>query len=91
MNNMSGTAAQLPLATTKAVADFGDAIGKARFAVHNGPLDSAISHLEKASRIADEVRNPHARELANFASALKPAVETIQLVEMCFADLFPEQ
>jgi hypothetical protein len=85
------TAAQLPLVNAKAVVDFGDAIHNARFALHNGPLDWAINHLEKASRIADEVGNPHARELANLASALAPAFETVKLVEMCLGDVFPEQ
>ena len=83
------TAAQLRSVTTKAVVEFDDAIRNARFALHNGPLDRAINHLEKASRIADEVGNPHARELANLASALAPAFETVQLVELCIRDLIP--
>jgi hypothetical protein len=85
-----GTAQPQPPAT-KAVTAFNDAICRARFALHNETLDCAVVRLEQGSRIAGEACNPHARELANFASALKPAVETIQLVEMCFADLFPEQ
>jgi hypothetical protein len=85
------TAAQLPSVTTKAVTDFDDAIRNARFALHNGPLDCAINHLEKASRIAGEVGNPHARELANFGSEVRSAFETVQVVEMFFLDLFPEQ
>jgi hypothetical protein len=80
------TAAQLP-----SVTDFDDAIRNARFALHSGPLDWAISHLEKASRIAGEVGNPHAPELASLAGALEPAVETLKLFEMCFLDVFPEQ
>jgi hypothetical protein len=71
------TAAQLP-----SVTDFDEAIRNARFALHSGPLDWAISHLKKASRIAGAVGNPHAPE---------PAVETLKLVEMCFLDVFPEQ
>jgi hypothetical protein len=89
--NLNGTAAQLPQATTKAIADFGDAIGMARSALDNGQLDRATIRLEKASRIANEVGNPHSRELANFASEVRSASETVQLVEMCFLDLFPEQ
>jgi hypothetical protein len=85
------TAAQLSSVTTTAVTDFNDAIRDARFALHNGTLDCAIDHLEKASRIADEVGNPHACQLANFGSAVRSAFETIQVVEMCFLDLFPEQ
>ena len=79
------TAAQLP-----SVTDFDDAIRNARFALHSRPLDWALSHLEKASRIAGAV-GPHAPELANLAGALEPAVETLKLVEMCFLDVFPEQ
>jgi hypothetical protein len=89
MNNMSGTAAQLASATTIAVAEFGDAIRNARFALRNGPIDCAIVDLEKASRVAGEVCSPDSCELANFANALRPALETVQLVEMCFLDLFP--
>jgi hypothetical protein len=84
----NGTAAQ---AATKTVADFGDAIGMARAALYNGPLDRATIRLEKASRMALEVGNRHARELANFASEVRSAFETVQLVEMCFLDLLPEQ
>jgi hypothetical protein len=74
---------------TKTVVEFDDAIRNARFGLHNGPPDRAINHLEKASRIADEVVNPHARELANLASALAPAFETAQLVELCIRDSIP--
>jgi hypothetical protein len=80
-----------PAAQSPSVADFEDAIHKVRFALHNGPLDWAISRLEKASRIAGEVGNPHAPELANLLGALEPALETLKLVEMCFLDTFPEQ
>jgi hypothetical protein len=80
----NGTAAQLPPTTTIAVADFDAAIRNARFALENGPIDCAIIKLEKASRLAGEVGNPHARELANLASALAPALETVELVRMCF-------
>jgi hypothetical protein len=83
------TAAQFPSITTKAVTDFDDAIRNARFALHNGPLDYAISHLAKASRLAGEVGSPHARELANVASALAPAFETVQLVELCIRGMVP--
>jgi hypothetical protein len=87
----NGTAAQSPPATTKAVTDFGDAIRNARFALHNGPLDCATSQLEKASRLAGEVCNPHTRELANLVSALASASETVKLVEMCLGDMFAQQ
>jgi hypothetical protein len=83
--------AQSPPTTAKAVADFGDAIRHARVALLNGPIDGAVAHLEEASRFAREVFDPHARELANLAAALEPALETLKLVEMCFLDLFPEQ
>jgi hypothetical protein len=86
----SGPAAQSPLPIAKAVADFGDAIRNTRFALLNGSLDCAIARLEKASRLAREVSNPHAHELANLANALSPALETVKLVEMCFGDMFPE-
>jgi hypothetical protein len=89
--SVNGTAAQSPSVTTNAVADFRDAIRKARTALHNGPHDRAIIHLEKASRLAGEVGNPHARELANFASALRSAFDSVQLVERCCLDIFPEQ
>ncbi len=84
-----GPAAQSLPPAANAVADFGDAMRNAHFAILNGQLDSAIARLEEASRLADEVRNPHTRELANLASALATALETLKLVEMCFLDLFP--
>jgi hypothetical protein len=86
----NGTAAQLPSVTTKAVTDFNDAIRNARFALLNGPLDCAKARLENASRLSAEVKNPYARELANLASALSPAFETVKLVEK-YLDVFPEQ
>ena len=86
-----GTAAQSLQPTTKAVADLSGAIRNARFALFNGPLYAAIARLEKASRLAAEVKNPNARELANLATALLSALETVKLVEMCFGDMFPEQ
>ena len=85
----SGTAAQVPPAAN-AVAGFNDAIRNAPFALLNGPLDCAKARLEKASRLAAEVKNPCARELANLASALAPAFETVKLVEMYLDDMFPE-
>ena len=85
------TAAQPQPSTTKAVTAFNSAIGNALFALKNGPIDCAIINLEKASRLAVEVRNPHAHELANLAVALATSSETAQLVEMCLLDLFPDQ
>jgi hypothetical protein len=85
------TTAQFPSVTTKALTDFSNAIRNARFALLNGPIDCAKARLEKASRLAAEVKNPHARELANLASALSPAFETVKLVEMHFLDMFAEQ
>jgi hypothetical protein len=86
----SGTAAQVPPPTPNAVAGFNDAIHNARFVLLNGPLDCAKARLEKASRLAAEVKNPYARELANLASALSPAFETVKLVQMYLDDMFPE-
>ena len=92
MNNVLAIeiAAQSPPSTTNAVAGFNDAIRNARFALLNGPLDCAKARLEKASRLAAEVKNPCAHELANLASALSPAFETVKLVEMYLDDMFPE-
>jgi hypothetical protein len=78
-------------ATANPVAAFDDAIRNARFVLLNGPLDCAKARIEKASRLAAEVKNPHARELENLASALSPALDTVKLIEMCFGDMFPEQ
>jgi hypothetical protein len=86
-----GTSAQLPPVPMKPVTVFSDAIRNARFALKNRPIDGAINKLEKVSRLAGEVGNPHACELANFANELRSAFETVQLVEMCLLDLFPEQ
>jgi hypothetical protein len=83
-------AAQSPPPTANAVAGFNDAIRNARFALLNGPLDCAKARLENASRLAAEVKNPYARELANLASALSPAFETVELAEK-YLDVFPEQ
>jgi hypothetical protein len=92
MNNILaiGTAAQSPPPTANANAGFNDATRNARFALLNGPLDCAKARLEKASRLAAEIKNPYARELANLASALSPAFETVKLVEK-YLDVFPEQ
>jgi hypothetical protein len=87
---VDGAAAQSSPLTANAVADFADSICIARTAL-NGPLDCAKARLEKASRLATEVKNPHARKLANLASALSPAFETVKLVEMYSLDMFPEQ
>jgi hypothetical protein len=76
------TAAQSP-----SVADFEDAIRDARVALKSGSIDGAITSLEEASRRAGEVGDPRAAELANFANALAPALETVQLVAMCLGDL----
>jgi hypothetical protein len=76
------TAAQSP-----SIADFEDAIRNARVALKSGSIDYAIDNLEKASHRAGEVGDPRASELANFANALAPALETVQLVAMCLGDL----
>ena len=89
--NVNRRAVQSPPLTANAAADVNNAIRNARFALKNGPIDGAITKLEKVSRLADEVGNPHACQLANFANALAPALETVELVEMCLLDLFPEQ
>jgi hypothetical protein len=85
--HVDGTAAQLPPATTKAAADFNDAIRDARCALHNEPLDRPTIRLGQAIRITDEARNPHACELANLAKALAPAFENVT----CFLDMVAEQ
>jgi hypothetical protein len=72
-----GTAAQSPPLTANRVADFGDAIRNACVALKSGSIDGAITSLEKASRRAGEVGDPRATELANFANALAPALETV--------------
>jgi hypothetical protein len=86
----SGTAAQPPPTSAKAVADLSNAIRDAHTAL-NGPLDDAIARLREASRLAAEVNNPHAQELANLVGALEPAFETQKLVEMCVRDMLPKQ
>jgi hypothetical protein len=93
MNNIhvNGTAAQSPPPTANRVADFGDAIRNACIAFKSGSIDYApIKNLEKASRRAGEVGDPRATELATFAIALAPALETVQLVAMCLGDLSHE-
>lgn len=88
---VNGTAAQSPPLTANRVADFGDAIRNARMALNSGSINASISSLEKASRRAGEVGDPRAAELANFANALAPALETVQLVAMCLGDLSHKQ
>jgi len=88
--NPNRTVAQLPPLTTKMVADFADAICKARVALR-GPLEAAIVRLKEASRLAAQIKNPHAHELAYLVGALEPAFETLKLVEMYFLDKFPEK
>ena len=87
---VNGTAAQSPPPTANRVADFGGAIRDARVALKSGSIDGAITSLTKASRRAGEVGDPRATELANFANALAPALETVQLVAMCLGDLSHE-
>jgi hypothetical protein len=87
----NGAAAQVLPSVPTAVASVDAAIRSARFALRHGPLDWAISHIEKASRVAGGVGNPHASELTNLAGALEPAFETVKLVEMCLLDMFPEK
>jgi hypothetical protein len=84
---VNGTAAQSPPPTANRVADFGGAIRDACVALNSGSIEAAINSLEKASRRAGEVGDPRATELANFANALAPALETVQLVAMCLGDL----
>jgi hypothetical protein len=84
------TAAQSPPSTANRVADFEDAIRNACIALNSGSIDTAITNLEKASRRAGEVSDPRAGELADFANALAPALETVQLVAMCLGDLSHE-
>jgi hypothetical protein len=79
------TAAQLTPPTANEVA----AIRNALVALRNGPLGGAIDRLREASRLATEACSPRGRELANLASALAPAFETAQLVEMCVRDMIP--
>ena len=88
--NENEAAAQSPPPTATRVADFGDPIRNASVALKSGSIDAAITSLEKASRRAGEVGDPRASELANFANALAPALETVQLVAMCLGDLSHE-
>jgi hypothetical protein len=87
---VNGTAAQSPPPTANRLGDLGDAIRNARVALKSGSIDAAITSLEKASRRAGEVGDPRATELANFANALAPVLETVQLVAMCLGDLSHE-
>jgi hypothetical protein len=84
--HVNGTAEQSSPPTANRVADFGDAIRNACVALKSGSIDGAITSLEKASRRAGEVGDHRASELANFAHALAPALETIELVSMCLRD-----
>ena len=86
----SSFSAQSPPPTANQLADFGDAIRNACVALKSGSIDAAITSLEKASRRAGEVGDARATELANFANALAPALETVQLVAMCLGDLSRE-
>ena len=85
--HVNGTAAQSPPPTANRVADFGDAIRNACVALKGGSIRTS---LEKASHRAGDVGDPRATELANFANALAPALETVQLVAMCLGDLSHE-
>jgi hypothetical protein len=73
-----------------AVASVDAAIRSARVALKSRSIDAAITSLEKASRCAGDVGDPRATELANFANALAPALEAVQLVAMCLGDLSHE-
>ena len=86
----NGAAAQVLPSVPTAVASVDAAIRNARVALKSGSIDGAITSLEKASRRAGEVGDPRATELANFANALAPALETVQLVAMCLGDLSHE-
>jgi hypothetical protein len=87
--HVNGRAAQSPPAANR-VTDFGRAIRNACVALNSGSIEAAITSLENASRRAGEVGDPRATELANFANALAPALETVQLVAMCLGDLSHE-
>ena len=86
----NGAAAQVLPSVPTAVASVDAAIRSARVALKSGSIDYAINNLEKASRRAGEVGDHRATELANFANALAPALETVQLVTMCLGDLSHE-
>ena len=92
MPNIDGTetATQSPPLSTPALADVDNAIRSARVALLDGRLDSAIDRLREASCLAAETCSADARELANLASALSPALETVKLFEMCLDDMFAE-
>jgi hypothetical protein len=86
----NGAAAQVLPSVPTAVASVDAAIRSARVALKSGSIDYAINNLEKASHRAGEVGDHRASELANFANALAPALETVQLVAMCLGDLSHE-
>ena len=86
----NGAAAQVLPSVPTAVASVDAAIRSARVALKSGSIDYAINNLEKASHRAGEVGDHRASELANFANALAPALETVQLVAMCLGDLSNE-
>jgi hypothetical protein len=86
----NGSAAQVLPSVPTAVASVDAAIRSARVALKSGSIDYAIDNLEKASHRAGEVGDHRASELANFANALAPALETVQLVAMCLGDLSHE-
>ena len=83
----NGAAPQVLPSVPTAVASVDAAIRNACVALKSGSIDDAINSLEKASHRAGEVGDPRATELANFANALAPALETVQLVAMCLGDL----
>ena len=83
----NGAAAQVLPSVPTAIGSVDAAIRNARVALKSRSIDGAITSLEKASRCAGEVSDPRATELANFANALAPALETVQLVAMCLGDL----
>jgi hypothetical protein len=78
--NENEAAAQSLLLTENSAEEFSGAIRNARMALKSLSIDYAITRLEKASRGAGEVGDHRASELANFANALAPALETVQLV-----------
>jgi hypothetical protein len=80
----NGSAAQVLPSVPTAVASVDAAIRSARVALKSGSIDYAIDNLEKASHRA--VGDHRASELANFANALAPTLETVQLVAMCLDD-----
>ena len=90
LTNENEAAAQSLLLTENSAEEFSGAIRNARVALKSGSIDGAITSLEKARHRASEVGDHRASELANFANALAPALETVQLVAMCLGDLSHE-